>query len=188
MDVEALTALGALDVAPDPEAARTGFALRGELPGARLFDVATAYKADGYTLESVTAVDREDFREVWYQFNKLGAPDRHLLRVPVDPADETLPTISGVFGSADWFERDAWDMLGVAFAGHPNLKRLLLPEDADFHPLRRDQCLDEEWAAKRAKARVKREKAAAAAAAKAAKAAAAAAEAAAAEAAPEAAE
>jgi len=167
VDADALGALGVRDVAPDPEAARTGFGLRGELPEEHLVATATAYKNDGFVLEAVTAVDREDFREVWYQFNRLGAPDRQLLRVQVDPAVESLPTISGVFGIANWFERDAFDMLGVSFAGHPGLKRLLLPEDADFHPLRRDECLDEEWAAKRAKQRVKRLKAAAAAEAKA---------------------
>ncbi len=181
MDADGLSALGVRDVAPDPEAARTGFSLRGELDPEHLVATAGAYKADGYTLESVTAVDREEFREVWYQFNRLGALDRQLMRVQVDPTSETLPTLSGVYGSALWFERDAFDMLGVSFAGHPNLKRLLLPEDADFHPLRRDQCLDEVWAAKRVAQRAKREKAAARAAAKAEAAKAAAAEAEAAE-------
>lgn len=164
MDVEALGALG-VSAAADPEASRTGFALRGDLPAGRLVDVAAAYKAEGYILEAVTAVDREEFREVWYQFNRHGKPDRHCFRVEVDPATESLPTLTPVYGAANWFERDAWDMLGVAFEGHPNLKRLLLPEDADFHPLRRDQCLDDEWTAKRAKQRAKRAAAAAKAAA-----------------------
>ncbi len=163
MDVEGLGALG-VSAAPDPDAARTGFAFRADLDPAQLVPVATAYKGEGYFLEAVTAVDREEFREVWYQFNRLGKPDRHCFRVQVPPK-ESLPTLTAVYGAADWFERDAWDMLGVAFEGHPNLKRLLLPEDADFHPLRRDQCMDEEWTAKRAKQRKKRQAAAAKAAA-----------------------
>jgi NADH-quinone oxidoreductase subunit C len=43
-----------------------------------------------------------------------------------------------VYPGADWYEREVYDLFGIKFAGHPNLKRLLLPEDADFHPLLKD--------------------------------------------------
>lgn len=60
------------------------------------------------------------------------------VRCPKD--DPTLPTVSDIWGGADFHEREGWDLMGVVFAGHPNLKRILLPEDTEegFHPLRKE--------------------------------------------------
>jgi NADH:ubiquinone oxidoreductase subunit C len=72
----------------------------------------------------------------------------HLLRVGDHPArlrvqvwlddGEAVATLIPVWPAADWFEREAWDMLGVSFDGHPNLVRILMPEDWEGHPLRKD--------------------------------------------------
>jgi NADH-quinone oxidoreductase subunit C len=72
----------------------------------------------------------------------------HLLRVGDDPArlrvqvwlgdGETVASVVSVWPAADWFEREAWDMLGIPFEGHPNLVRILMPEDWEGHPLRKD--------------------------------------------------
>ncbi|HEY3182081.1 MAG TPA: NADH-quinone oxidoreductase subunit C [Gaiellaceae bacterium] len=72
----------------------------------------------------------------------------HLLSVTVEPRrlrlqcwadeDEAVPSVIGVWPTADWHEREAWDMLGVRIDGHPNLKRILLDEDWEGHPLRKD--------------------------------------------------
>ncbi|MFO7571341.1 MAG: NADH-quinone oxidoreductase subunit C [Gaiellaceae bacterium] len=72
----------------------------------------------------------------------------HLLRVSDDPErvrvqvwlddGEPVETVTPVWPAADWFEREAWDMMGIRFEGHPNLVRLLMPEDWDGHPLRKD--------------------------------------------------
>jgi NADH-quinone oxidoreductase subunit C len=72
----------------------------------------------------------------------------HLLRVSEDPArvrvqawvddGETLPSVLPVWPAADWFEREAYDMMGIVFEGHPNLVRILMPEDWEGHPLRKD--------------------------------------------------
>jgi NADH-quinone oxidoreductase subunit C len=51
---------------------------------------------------------------------------------------ESVPTVISVWPTADWHEREAWDMMGIRFAGHPNLVRILLDEDWSGHPLRKD--------------------------------------------------
>jgi NADH:ubiquinone oxidoreductase subunit C len=49
-----------------------------------------------------------------------------------------VPSVVGVWPTADWHEREAWDLMGIPFAGHPNLKRILLDDDWEGHPLRKD--------------------------------------------------
>ncbi|MEO8286698.1 MAG: NADH-quinone oxidoreductase subunit C [Chloroflexota bacterium] len=63
----------------------------------------------------------------------------HLLRVKVAVAEnESLPTISTIWKAANWEEREAFDMFGIVFDGHPDLRRILLPEDWEGFPLRKD--------------------------------------------------
>jgi NADH-quinone oxidoreductase subunit C len=65
-----------------------------------------------------------------------GAP-RVRVQVWVDDG-EPVPSVVAVWPSADWFEREAWDMMGIRIEGHPNLERLLMDEDWEGHPLRKD--------------------------------------------------
>ena len=51
---------------------------------------------------------------------------------------EPVPSLVGIWPTADWHEREAWDMFGVQFEGHPNLRRILMPDDWEGHPLRKD--------------------------------------------------
>jgi NADH:ubiquinone oxidoreductase subunit C len=56
----------------------------------------------------------------------------------LDEGKPSLPTVTGLWESADWNEREVWDLMGISFAGHPNLKRILLHEDYEFgHPLQK---------------------------------------------------
>ena len=88
----------------------------------------------------VTAVDwkkRDPRFDVVYHFYSFSKNDR--IRVKCGVADgQDVPSIAGVFLSADWSEREAYDMFGVRFAGHPDLRRILTWEGFNGHPLRKD--------------------------------------------------
>ena len=102
--------------------------------------IAQAFSDAGYYLEVETCEDRLESDETFviiYIYNRHETPDRHLVTVAV-PEHEAVPSIVSVFKAACWNEREIWDMYGVRFADHPDLRRILLPLDANFHPLRKD--------------------------------------------------
>ena len=94
----------------------------------------------GFGLDAVTGVDwlAKGEIEVVYDYFHPTAPWRVVVRARVPRIDPAIATISGVFPGANWHERETHDFFGVRFDGHPNLEPLLLPEDATYHPLRKD--------------------------------------------------
>ena len=91
-------------------------------------------------LIEITAADylpRNPRYEVVYHL--LSVPNRLRLRLKVRASEAlAVPTVQGVWLSAGWLEREVWDMFGIVFAGHPDLRRLLMPDDWEGHPQRKD--------------------------------------------------
>jgi NADH-quinone oxidoreductase subunit C len=85
---------------------------------------------------------RERF-EVAYNFYSAGKKKhRVLVRCPVPEADPEIDSITPVWPGANWYERECFDMFGVRFRGHPNLRRILMYEGFEGHPLRKDYPYD----------------------------------------------
>ena len=121
--------------------AKRGFHIDVQLNPDQVVKAAEILDAEGLTMEMVTGVDwLEDGQfEVVYDYSYTGGElFRVVVRARVDRDNPDIPTISEVFRGANWHERETWDLLGINFVGHPQLERFLLPEDADFHPLRKD--------------------------------------------------
>jgi NADH-quinone oxidoreductase subunit C len=117
--------------------AATGCHVRAEAQPDQMPAVAAAMLDQKFYLESLTALDLVESFEVVYHFASFYELCRTVVHVPLAVGVEA-PTISTVYPAADWYEREVWEMFGITFAGHPNLKNLILPEDADFHPLLKD--------------------------------------------------
>ncbi|CAN5507449.1 NADH-quinone oxidoreductase subunit C [soil metagenome] len=76
--------------------------------------------------------------EVMYNVVSIRGRKRLRLKVRVDESDMEVPTITDVYLAANWHERETWDMFGIRFAGHPDLRRMFMPEDFEYHPLRKE--------------------------------------------------
>ena len=91
-------------------------------------------------LATVTALDHypmEPRFEVVYHLHSLAR--NHYLRLKCAVAEgATIDTVTSVWRGANWYERETFDLFGIVFAGHPNLTRILMPEDWQGHPLRKD--------------------------------------------------
>ena len=94
-------------------------------------------------LVDVTAVDRLKLDEavrfaVVYQFYSYRHNRRFSVSVPVPEADPRIESVVSVWPGANWLEREVYDMYGIEFEGHPDLRRILMPDDFGSYPLRKD--------------------------------------------------
>lgn len=93
-------------------------------------------------LMDLTAVDylgkKDDRFEVVYHFYSLNHNHRFRVKIPVHEGDCILESLTPLWRTANWYEREVWDLYGIKFRGHPNLRRILLYEEFKGHPLRKD--------------------------------------------------
>ena len=120
------------------------------IPADRLLEAAQFLKEDRETafnfLSDLAAVDRlglggEARFEVVYHLYSLERRHRLRLKVFAEGEPPTVPSVVSVWATANWHEREVYDLFGVHFEGHPNLSRLMMPEDWEGHPLRKDDGL-----------------------------------------------
>ena len=90
----------------------------------------------------LTVVDwfrkKEPRFEVVVQFLSISKNQRKTIKVFVDDEDLSIPSITGIYPSANFYEREAFDMFGINFLEHPDLTRILMPDDWNGHPLRKN--------------------------------------------------
>lgn len=113
------------------------------VPAAGLATLAAAAKSSGFEMCSdITAVDYLSIRRTRFELviNLLSLSRNRRLRilVPVPEDDPVVPSLVPVYPGANFLEREVYDMFGISFAGHPDMTRILMPDDWQGHPLRRD--------------------------------------------------
>lgn len=110
-----------------------------------LIEIATFLRNDPKmsfeALSDITAVDylhRKPRYEVVYHFYSMTLKHRLRVKVMVEEGQELVPSLTAIWRAANWAEREVWDMFGVRFEGHPDLRRILMYEEFEGHPLRKD--------------------------------------------------
>jgi NADH-quinone oxidoreductase subunit C len=129
-----------VELAPSVDLQTTIFVSRDEWPAlARLLRDQSDLRFD--FLAELTAVDfwpRAPRFELVCLLVSLQHRARLRVKVPLDADDARIGSVIAVWPAANWLEREVWDLFGIVFDGHPDLRRLLMPEDWDGHPLRKD--------------------------------------------------
>ena len=118
-----------------------GYHLDAQVAPDQLLEAVGIIDSLGFFIESITGVDwiKDNQLEVVYDFSRYDFDlCRVVIRTRTDRDAPVIPTITSIYAGANWHERETHDFFGIKFEGHPHLIPLLLPEDADFHPLLKD--------------------------------------------------
>jgi NADH-quinone oxidoreductase subunit C len=122
---------------------------RGELtvivPKEKIIDVCTFLKKDSSLaydfLSDLCGIDMfTPTKRFGVIYNVLSLKNKHRFRIKTftDETDPKVPSVTGVWGTANAHERETFDMFGIVFEGHPDLRRMYMPEDFEYFPLRKD--------------------------------------------------
>ncbi|HLW59095.1 MAG TPA: NADH-quinone oxidoreductase subunit C [bacterium] len=97
-------------------------------------------------LSFVSAIDWSDHFDVVYHVASLVRNHAAVLKVAIPRSDPRIPSVTGLWRGADWHEREAYDLFGIVFEAHPNLRRIMMSPDWKGHPLRKDYVYeDPQW-------------------------------------------
>ena len=116
------------------------------VPAEQVYSVLETLKmAGGFDmLVDITAVDYLEYPDatdrygVIYCLLSTNSGERVIIKTHLNEPELTLPSVYGLWRGADWMEREVYDMFGIAFEGHPDLRRILMPEEFTAYPLRKD--------------------------------------------------
>jgi NADH-quinone oxidoreductase subunit C len=89
-------------------------------------------------LRNLTGTDQETHLEAVYHLISLSTKRDYCVKVKTDREHASIPSVTGIWSTANWNEREAFDLLGIDFTGHPNMTRIMLPDDWVGYPLRKD--------------------------------------------------
>ena len=122
------------------EYALKGCHLNASVSAESVVSAAEQMDQEGFALDTITGVDwlTEGQMEVIYDYFHPLKFLRAVVRARIPRENPAIPTITPVYPGANWHERETYDFFGIKFLGHPNLLPFLLPEDATYHPLRKD--------------------------------------------------
>lgn len=132
-----LAAAGATPVLP-VDRAKTGVDIDATVDDASLLWVAAEIRRELFALECVLGTHKPPELHVIYLFCPFQSGPRIRLRATLADDEAKMPSLCGLFAGADWYEREIHDMYGVEFANHPHFRPLLLSDEMNFHPLRKD--------------------------------------------------
>lgn len=118
---------------------------RVHVDAVRVHDVLEALKRDGFDmLADISAADylhypdAKDRYGVWYCVTNLTSGERIVVKTFVNDPDPKLPSVYELWKGSDWMEREVYDMYGIEFSKHPDLRRILMPDEFSSFPLRKD--------------------------------------------------
>ena len=117
-----------------------GYHLDATVAADQVVRAAKELDREGFALDTITGIDwlAQGQMEITYDYFHPEKALRVVVRTRVPRDNPELLTISDIYPGANWHERETHDFFGIRFLGHPNLTPFLLPEDASYHPLRKD--------------------------------------------------
>lgn len=119
--------------------------MRVVVPESQSFELLADLKGQGFDLlVDVTCVDYLEYRDATHRYGLVyvlantSTNQRLTVRVFVDDPEPAVRSVVPLWEGANWLEREVWDLFGIRFVGHPDLRRLVMPEEFTAHPLRKD--------------------------------------------------